>query len=123
MNTSRFQSGAGKDNTSRILNNEFQNPTYAASIALVLNKANTVVKIALTGALTLTAGVGTSTTPPNIGDTLTVLLAADGSARIVTFSTGIVPDGTLTVAASKKATAAFMFDGVAWLETARTIQP
>lgn len=107
-----------EDNTGRNITTEYQAPAYAASIALKLSAAKTYVKVAqLTGALTLTA----ETTRPQIGDELTILFNADGTARTVTFSTGFSPSATLVVAISKQASATFCFDGVSWVETGRAI--
>jgi hypothetical protein len=108
-----------EDNTGNIVTNQYQNPAYAASIALKLNAARTVVKVAqLTGALSITA----ETSRPQIGDELTLLFNADATARTVTFSTGFSPSAsTLVVAISKQATITFMFDGVSWVETGRAI--
>lgn len=114
---------AGQDNTDRIRNNEFLNPAYAATIALVPTKSYTLVQINLTGALTLTAGVGSASTAPYVGDKIEFIFGSD-AARVVTFGTGFVPNGTLTtITGGKGATASFMFNGVAWIELGRTIQP
>src|SRR3954471_6964217 len=121
MSTSaRFTGAANKANTGSGSFNDYQAPAYAASIAIatkaVANK--TLVQPGqLTGALSLTIGVGSATTPPMVGDEVKFLFAADGTNRVVTFSTGFATSGTLTVVASKKGTASFMFDGVAWVET------
>ena len=122
--TARFTGAAGKDNTDRIIFNDFQTPTYAASIAIAtkVHAANTIVQITLTGALTLTIGVGTSTTAPFIGDRVTFLIKSDASIRVVTFSTGFQPSGTLSTVASKTVSADFMFDGTGWQEMGRAIQ-
>lgn len=108
-----------EDNTGRVVTNEYQAIAYAASVALKLQSANTVCKFAqLTGAMTITA----ETTRPQIGDELTLLFNADGTARTVTFSTGLSPSAaTLVVAISKQASITFMFDGVSWVETGRAI--
>lgn len=107
-----------EDNTGRIITTDYQAPAYAASIALKLYAAKTYVKVAqLTGALSMTA----ETTRPQIGDELTILFNADGTARTVTFSTGFSPSATLVVAISKQASATFCFDGVSWVETGRAI--
>jgi hypothetical protein len=119
--TARFplRTAPNQDNTARVLDNEYQAPVYAASIALKLNAHKTVVKPAtLTGALSMTA----ETDRPKIGDELNVLFLADGTGRTVTFSTGFAPSATLVVAASKRASATFIFDGAAWVETGRAIQ-
>jgi len=122
--TARFTGSAGTDNTDRRAYNDYQAPAYAASIAIATKDyaSNTLVKITLTGALTLTIGVGTSTTAPFVGDTVRFLIKSDASIRIVTFSTGFQPSGTLTTVASKTVSAEFMFDGTGWQEMSRAIQ-
>ena len=122
--TARFTGAANKDNTSRRAFNEYQAPAYAASIAIATEEyaSDTLVKITLTGALTLTIGVGTSTTAPFVGDKVKFLIKSDASIRIVTFSTGFQPAGTLSTVASKTVFAEFMFDGTGWQETSRAIQ-
>lgn len=124
MTVSRYTGNVNEDNTDRIRNNAYLTPAYAATIALTPTKSNTLVKVGvLTGALTITMGVGAADAAPYVGDVTNFLFEADGTGRTVTFGTGTVPDGTLAVGISKKATASFMFDGVAWIETSRTIQP
>jgi hypothetical protein len=121
--TSRFPGGAGKDNTSRIVTNDYQTPAYAATLAVTTTKANTLVKVAqLTGAMTVNVGVGTSTTAPFVGDTLAFIFSADTSARTVTLGTGLAGSAsTVVVAISKKATINFVFDGAAWVEVSRAV--
>jgi len=125
MSTSpRFSGAAGKDNTDRLAFNDYQNPAYAASIALAIkpNATKTTVQITLTGALTLTIGVGSATTAPYVGDEVLILVKSDASIRVVTFSTGFQPAGTLSTVASKTVAASFVFDGTGWQETGRAIQ-
>jgi hypothetical protein len=120
--TSRFTGLPSDDNTSRVLTNAYLTPAYAASIAIVPVEASTIVKVgALTGALSLTIGVGTSTTPPYVGDKITFLFSASGADRIVTFSTGFQSAGTLTVVNAKFGSATFMFNGTAWIEISRAL--
>lgn len=119
---SRFSGLPSDDNTSRILTNAYLTPDYAASIAIVPSTAHTVVKVGtLTGDAAITIGVGTSSTPPYVGDTVTLLFAASGANRTVTFSTGFLPSATLVVVDAKFGSASFMFDGAAWVETARAL--
>lgn len=122
--TARFTGTKNTDNTDRIAFNDYQNPAYAASIAIATkpHASNTLVQITLTGALSLTIGVGTSTTAPFVGDTVRFLIKSDASIRVVTFSTGFQPAGTLSTVASKTVSADFMFDGTGWQETGRAIQ-
>lgn len=127
MSTSaRFTSATGAiaqgtDNTDRILNNSFQAPVYATPLAVVTTAANTLVQVgALTGALTVTVGVGSSSTAPFVGDKMTFLFTA-AADRVVTFSTGTLPTGTLTVLAGKTANISFIFNGAVWCESGRTV--
>jgi hypothetical protein len=108
-----------EDNTGNIVTNQYQALAYAATIALKLFAARTVVKVAqLTGALTITA----ETTRPYIGDELTILFSADGTNRTVTLSTGLVGSAaTIVVTASKQASYTAVFDGTSWVETGRAI--
>lgn len=122
--TVRLSGASNQDNSGANLLHDYQEKAYAASVAITVgvNKARTLVKVAqATGALTLTAGVGTSTTGPMVGDELRILASSDGTGRVITFSTGFASAGTLTMVASKKAVANFMFDGAAWVETGRSI--
>lgn len=117
-NTSRFGGNEYRDKSSNSLQNDYQTPAYAASIAIVAKAYNTVVKVdQLTGALSLTI----DTTVPYVGDKIQFLFAADATNRTVTFSTGFAPSATLAITASKKGSASFTFDGAAWVETGRAI--
>lgn len=125
MSTSaRFTGTAATENTGNKISKDYQTPAYAASIAITTKDtaSDTLVKVAqLTGALTLTAGVGTSTTPPMVGDRMTILLGTDGTQRIVTLSTGFISSGTVTIPASKFACVEAVFNGTAWQVVSREI--
>lgn len=122
--TARFTGTKNTENTDRGAFNDYQNPAYAASIAIATkpHASNTLVQITLTGALTLTIGVGTASTAPFVGDTVRFLIKSDASIRVITFSTGFQPAGTLSTVASKTVSADFMFDGTGWQEIGRAIQ-
>lgn len=123
ITTTRFGITPSTDNTDRVLTNDYQTPDYAASIAITTKHADTRVKVAeLTGALTVTAGVGTASTAPYVCDTMTLLFATDSTQRIVTLSTGISASGTITIPADKKASLTLTFDGATWVETGRAIE-
>jgi hypothetical protein len=97
---------------------DIQTPAYAASIAITTTKNITkVIPAQLTGALTLTAVVTSAVT----GDILIFAFAADGTNRVVTFSTNIASAGTLTVVASKYGSATFIYNGTTWVETSRAL--
>ncbi len=118
---SRFQNIPSADNTARMRNNEYLTPAYAATIALNPNKSSTLVNVgALTGALTITLGVGTSSTAPFVGDKIQFLFTAAAS-QIVTFGAGTLPTATLTVLAGKTANVSFIFNGAAWCEQGRAV--
>lgn len=118
MNTPRFVPGPNQDNTFQQVTQDYQNPAYAASIALVTGQSYTLVNVKqLTGALTLTANVSA----PYIGDELELLFATDATNRVVTFGTGFASAGTLTVVASKFGSAKFIFNGTVWVERSRAL--
>jgi hypothetical protein len=124
MTTARFTGAKNVDNTGNVISRGFQSPAYGATIALTTKpfESFTLVQVAqLTGALTMTAGVGSATLPPFVGDEMQILFSADATNRIVTFSTGFSTSGTLTVTASKTATVKFMFNGTAWQEMGRVV--
>lgn len=127
MSTSpRFPAqGLRVDNTHGKMCEDYQNPAYAASIAIATkpNATHTTVQIGpLTGNLTLTIGVGSATTPPFVGDRITLIAKSDASIRTITFGTGFQPSATLATVASKTVSAQFVFDGTGWQELSRGIQ-
>lgn len=116
----RFGTAKNQDNTGRALTYGYTQPAYAAIIAVAPAKYENVFAVAtLTGALT----VNTTTTNSKVCDYMTLILAANSTSRVVTFSNNIVSTGTLGVLASKQATIRFIFDGVNWVELCRTVQP
>jgi len=108
-----------KDNTGRVITYDFQTPAHAATLAVAPKYFDTTVKLAeLTGAVTINA----TTTNAYAGDILKFLFIADGTNRVVTFGTNMASTGTLTVTASKKATASFIFNGTTYVESGRAIE-
>jgi hypothetical protein len=65
----------------------------------------------LTGAMTINAA--TTIARLSQWDEVVFILEADASQRIVTFGTGFVSSGTVTVTAAKGATVRGIFDGTA----------
>lgn len=117
----RFSSAPGSDNTARILNHEYLTPAYAAAITINPTKSKTLVNVAaLTGAITINAGVGSASSAPYVGDEL-VLLFTSAAIQVITFGTGFLSTGTLSTAAGKTANARFIFNGASWCEAGRTI--
>lgn len=85
---------------------------YAATDTLVLNNSNGnvdqhVCYAQLTGALT----INVTATGLLQFDKVHFHFSADGTNRVVTFGTGFVSSGTVTVTASKDATVVGVFDG------------
>lgn len=121
MTTPGFGYASNDDNTGRGWNYDYQAPVYAASLAITTVARETYVQIALTGALTLTAGVGTATTPPKFGDKLIFDFSNDANTRVVTFSTGLsFVTSTLSNTASKLSHIEFQFNGTTWVEVVRS---
>ena len=125
---SRFTSGvgvfsAGVDNTDRVRDNKFLQPVYAALLAFSPSASNTLIQPAnLTGNTTITLAVGTTTTPPYIGDRVMVLVSSTVGSTI-TLGTGILASGSATwiIPATKSGSIGFMFNGTVWLETNRVL--
>lgn len=114
----RFGTTKNKDKTARNITYSYSAPVYGATLAIVPKEAlNLIIPGTLTGAMTVNATL----TGLQIADRLVMVFTADGTNRVVTFGTGMVSSGTLTVTASKKATVEFIFDDVALVETNRTI--
>lgn len=76
-----------------------------------------------TAAMTSALTINSVTTNAQLGDQLVFLFLADATPRVVTFGTDMISAGTLTVAASKRGSATFVFDGVKFVETGRLVQP
>lgn len=119
MTTPRFTPGPNQDNTFRTVTQDYQNPAYAANIALITTQQYTLVVVQeLTGAVTLTANVAN----PYVGDEMELLFSNGGSSETVTFSTGFnVTAATLVVTGSKYGYIKFIFNGTSWQETARAV--
>jgi hypothetical protein len=115
--TPRIVPGKNQDITSRVLTNDYQAPTYAATISPVVFAARTVIgPIAITGALTINPSIANS----YIGDEMVMIFTnGTGGALVVTTGSNISSIGTLSVAAGKKGTIYCVFDGATWVETGR----
>lgn len=126
----RFGIPPSGDNTGRALTYNIVMPTDATgtdTLNLNLNAWQTLVRpaAALTDSLRIQF---TSVSRCRVGDQVTFMIAAPaGGSRLLRFigSNYVVgSDGTaLTAAASKVATITFLFNGTAWLEQSRFVQP
>lgn len=114
----RFGTLKNQDNTGRILTYGYIAPAYAATYTITTNAYETTVKMGtLTGAQTLVAAVGSC----HVTDKLILVLTADGTNRIVTFSTGFSSAaGSITVGSSTSITVYFTFNGTAWVQSTVT---
>lgn len=111
---------APQDNTGRNLTFAFASPTLAATDSIAPNSGVTYYKfVTIAGAKTITCNTKRS----RKFDKVEMIFTADGTNRVVTFSTGFIPNGTMTVAANKQAVIKFIFDGTNYLEETRTVQP
>ncbi len=115
----RLQTIAG-DLTGQPFSRDLQSPAYAATLAVTTDSGHTLLHPgSLTGAITINLTVTSAVE----GDELKIILDADTSQRIATLGTGFVSAGTLTVAISKQATWTGIFDGTAFVESARFVEP
>jgi hypothetical protein len=97
-----------------------ESPAYAATIEVTDQYASRhiVTPAQLTGALTLNA---TAVTKAIVGDEYVFHFSTDGTQRIVTFGTNFLSSGTITIPASKTATARGFFNGTSICITGREI--
>lgn len=119
MSTSaRFTGAKNTDNTGRAVQQDYQTPAFASTLTITAlpNAAKTLVAPGLlTGAITINISVGSSSTPPYVGDEMTFLFTST-AGETVTWGTGISANAaTLVVAAGKKGRASFTFDGATWV--------
>lgn len=117
--TPRFGTTSNKDNTGRVLTYKYAAPAYGATITVVPSAYETIYKV---DSLTGNPSVVTTLTNAYVGDKIVFHFAAKGAARTVTFSTGMVPSGTLVVDSAQVATATFMFSGSKFVEVSRAKQ-
>jgi hypothetical protein len=119
--------GAGppqEDNTGRILPYVYGAVTTVSTTSLVSHLPNAWQTIYKIGTLTHALRDSLSTKKAYVGDKVIFVFTADTltAGRVVTFGSGSVKSySALTVPASKKATAQFIFDGAAWIEVSRTL--
>ena len=112
----RYSVVPGTDNTFLMTSKEAKTITYASTVTVTPTQEKTIYNFAqLTGAISIVAKI----TQAYTGDEITCIFHADGSDRVVTFSTGITSAGTFTIPASTYSLAQFVFNGVAWEEISR----
>jgi hypothetical protein len=115
-NSPRITPGANQDITSRVLTNDYQVLTYAASLSPIVFAARSVLTCALTGALSINPSIANN----YIGDELVLLFTnGTGGALVVTTGANVSSIGTLSVGAGKKGSIYMVFDGATWVETGR----
>lgn len=116
----RFGTTKGRDNTGRVLTYAVLAPAYSATVTVAPSNYQTIIKPAtLTGACTINA----TETNSKYCDIIRFIFTSDATGRVVTFGTNFVSAGTLTLVASKQATATFIYDGANYVELSRAIQP
>lgn len=116
----RYSVIPGSNNKYAIPYKEIKAVAYASTINVIPTQEETTYNIGqLTGSLTMTSSVSVCYT----GDRMTCLFSADGSDRVVTFSTGFSSNGTLTILANTSTEVGFLFNGTAWDEITRQTAP
>lgn len=97
-----------------------ESPAYSATLEVTDQFAikHLVTPAQLTGALTLNA---TAVTKWIVGDEVVFHFSTDGTQRVVTFGTNFLSSGTITIPASKTATARGFFNGTSICITGREI--
>lgn len=97
-----------------------ESPVYAATLEVTDQFASRhiVTPAQLTGALTLNA---TAVTKHLTGDEYVFHFSTDGTQRVVTFGTNFLASGTITIPASKTASARGFFNGTSICITGREI--
>ncbi len=111
------------DNTGRILTYAVITVTTTSATAVSYQKPNAFESVIIVGTLKHALTDSLSITNAFVGDRVTFIFTADTltAGRVVTFGTHVKSAGTLTVPVSKKASASFIFDGVAWIEKGRAL--
>ena len=119
----RFGAPPSGDNTGRVVTYAYKPVVLATAQASSYQVPNASYTIYTVGTLTHALTDSASVTYAHVGDHIEYVFTADTltSGRVVTFGNHFKSSGTLIVAKSKKATAVFIFDGVAWIEEDRTI--
>ncbi len=97
-----------------------ESPAYATPLEVTDQYASRhiISPAQLTGALTYNA---TAVTKWIVGDEVVFHFSTDGTQRVVTFGTNILSSGTITIPASKTATARGFFNGTSICITGREI--
>jgi len=119
----RFGTTAGNDNTGRVITYAYTHYLTTSATAVLYQKPHCSVTIYKIDSLRHALTDSLSVSRAKLGDRVTFIFACDSltAGRVVTFGNHIKSAGTLTVTKKKKATATFIFDGVAWIEENRAI--
>lgn len=102
----------------KIGSSEAQTLTYAAEVNVLPVESKTIATVALTGDMTLNLD---SAAEPVIGDELILVAASDGTARDVTFGTGITGP-VLAGVISKTKVQSFVYNGTAFVAIGAPVQ-
>jgi|GEM_PF-3045053 len=115
----RFTGAKNTENTGRGLQRDHQSIATAATInlATIPNAAFTLFEIALaTATPTINIAVGSSTTPPYVGDRVELIITPDATTRVITWGTGWIPPATtLSATGSKITVVSAIFNGTGWV--------
>jgi hypothetical protein len=124
---SRFSPGINQDNTLRTVTQDYQTPALGSgAVTLQLNpyqQVTTVIPV-MTNVTSLTINVSTGVlnTPPYVNDVLQLIYNAPAANCTVTYGSGVaVSSATQVIAQSKYGSIMFQFNGVFWVEIARSV--
>jgi len=130
--TPRWGSGFGNDNTGRALTWDYNVIVDAAgsdSVSIAPNNYENIYKVALIDSVTIknipTFRLRGSDTAfrSYVGDKMTIIATSASSGKKLKFSNAnIVSVGTATTSTNNRAVVSFIFDGLKWVETNRTVQ-
>ena len=107
------------DNTGRVLTYALKTVTTTTATAVSYQKVNAFQTIIKVGPVNSSFTDSVNVTNAYVGDQIIFIFSAGATGGTVTFGNNMVPSATMAVDASSKATVSFIFDGVAWIETAR----
>lgn len=120
--TPRWGSGAGNDNTGRVLTWKYTTLTDAAgadSIAIYPAAYQTIYRIALTDSFYFKSP---TVTKSYAGDKITIVASGSSGAKAKFAGTNFITAGTATLSSSGRAVINLVFDGAKWVEASRVVQ-
>jgi hypothetical protein len=117
----RFTGAKNADNTGRAAQRDYQKlaVTTTTNLAVIPNAEYTLFDLSVAVATpTINIGVGSSSTPPYVGDQVRLIITPDSTTRVITWGTGWIPTATtLSATGSKITIVTAIFNGTGWVIT------